>query len=247
MWTYHTPATVPGTPQPAGQSQRPALPPKPVSPPRPAPAPTPARPKPLARTAAVGRRKAGNRLACGMGALYLLGLCIGAACSRFLSSTLLTYAEYYTQFSLNLHKTGNQPLIFSTGFLSLFVQLTLLLVLGFCVLGCGLIPAFLLVKGTGTGCFFALLYTQLGPVKGLFMQALIFWLPEVLGSLVVVLLSVYALRVSFGLFSSCTGHIPPSLRQNSKRLVNRYLILCFIGMMPCICSVTLSLWFSGLF
>ena len=93
------------------------------------------------------------------------------------------------------------------------MQLTLVLMLGFCVLGCGLIPLFLVVKGAGTGCFFALLYTQVGTVKGLFLQALIFWLPEVLGSLIVILLSAFALRVSLGLAQGCTGQFPPALRQ----------------------------------
>lgn len=245
MWTYRSPAEA------AAPAPRPVPPPKPAppaAPPRPQkpdPAPQPAPPRAIKARGV--RHKGGSRLACSMGALYLAGLAAGSICVRFLSEKLLAYARYYTQFNLNLHKTGSQTLIFSTGFLSLFVQLTLVMVLGFCVLGCGLIPLFLVIKGAGTGCFFALLYMQVGTVKALFLQALVFWLPEVLGSLIVILLSVFALRVSFGLAQGCSGRLPPALRQDSKRLINRYLILCFAAMLPCACSVALSLGFAGLF
>ena len=246
MWTYHSPALESAAPAPRpAPPQRPQPPAPPPRPPKPKPAPAPL-PSHAVKAGAAHRRRA-NRLACGMGALYLAGLAAGAVCVSFLSEKLLAYAAYFTQFNLNLHKTGNQPLIFSTSFLSLFVQLTLVLMLGFCVLGCGLIPLFLVVKGAGTGCFFALLYTQVGTVKGLFLQALVFWLPEVLGSLIVILLSAFALRVSLGLAQGCTGQFPPALRQSSKCLVHRYLALCFAAMVPCACSVELSLWFAGIF
>lgn len=182
-----------------------------------------------------------------LGAVYLLGVLLGAVCSRFLSESLLTYARYFALTDLELHKTGSAALIFSTSFLSRFCQLTLVLLLGFCVLGSGLIPLLLLLKGAGTGIFFSLLYAQLGPLQGMLLQALVFWLPEVLGSLLVVVISVNALHVSWGLLGSCLGKAAAGLGRSARKLVNQYLIGCFVCMIPCGLSVLCSIVFAGLF
>lgn len=187
------------------------------------------------------------RSACMMGSLYLTGLAAGALCSRLLSEPLLTYARYFASIDLGLRTAGNAAMVFSTGFLSLFCQLTLVLIAGFCVLGIGLIPVTMLLKGAGAGVFTALLYQQLGPVKGLLLQALVFWLPETLGSLIAVVLSASALQVSCGLLRCCLGQTSAGLGAVSRRLVHRYLALCFVSMLVCGLSVILTLVFGSLF
>lgn len=182
-----------------------------------------------------------------MGCLYLAGLAAGSLCSQVLSEPLLTYARYFASIDLGLRTAGNAAMVFSVGFLSLFCQLTLVLVAGFCVLGIGLIPITMVLKGAGAGIFTALLYQQLGTAKGLVLQALVFWLPETLGSLFVILLSSSALHVSCGLLRCCLGQGGSSLGSASRRLVHRYLTICFISMMVCGLSVLLTLVFGGLF
>lgn len=160
---------------------------------------------------------------------------------------MLTYVRYFTSIDLTLRTAGNAAMVFSVGFLSLFCQLTLLFVAGFCVLGVGLIPVTMLLKGAGAGIFTALLYQQLGPLKGLLLQALVFWLPETLGGLLTTMLSVSALQVSCGLMQSCLGQGGSGLCSASRRLLRRYLTVCFVAMLVCGLSVILTLIFGGLF
>ena len=86
------------------------------------------------------------RTACVMGCLYLAGLAAGSLCSRMLSEPLLTYARYFASIDLGLRTAGNAAMVFSMGFLSLFCQLSLVLIAGFCVLGIGLIPITMVLK-----------------------------------------------------------------------------------------------------
>lgn len=187
------------------------------------------------------------RTACVMGCLYLAGLAAGSLCSRMLSEPLLTYARYFASIDLGLRTAGNAAMVFSVGFLSLFCQLSLVLIAGFCVLGIGLIPITMVLKGAGAGIFTALLYQQLGAAKGLVLQALVFWLPETLGSLLVILLSAFALHVSCGLLRCCLGQGGSGLGAASRCLIHRYLTICFVSMLVCGLSVLLTLVFGGLF
>ena len=202
-------------------------------------------PRPAARRA--GRRTAPGTAALAMGALYLVGLGAGSLCSGVLREPLVTYADYAASIQLELHRAGGPAMVFSAGFLSLFCQCTLLAVFGFCVLGVGLIPLVMLLKGAGTGVYLALLYSRLGAAKGLLFQALVLWLPEVLGSLLVILLSVSALQLSRGLAGCCVGGSAQTVRPCCRRLVNRYLAVCLACMLPCGLSAILSLLFGGLF
>ena len=199
------------------------------------------------RPSSFAKPSRGLRTGCVMGCLYLAGLAAGSLCSRVLSEPLLTYARYFASIDLGLRTTGNAAMVFSVGFLSLFCQLTLVLIAGFCVLGVGLVPITMLLKGAGAGVFTALLYQQLGPAKGLLLQALVFWLPETLGSLFSILLSVSALQVSCGLLRCCLGQSGGSLGAASRRLIRRYLTICFLSMLVCGLSVLLTLAFGGLF
>lgn len=192
-------------------------------------------------------KPASLRTASVMGCLYLCGLAAGSVCSRILQEPLLTYARYFTSIDLGLRTAGNGAMVFSVGFLSLFCQLTLVLIAGFCVLGIGLLPVTMLLKGAGAGVFTALLYQELGAAKGLLLQALVFWLPEVLGSLFVIMLSSSALQVSCGLLRCCLGHNGAGLRTASRRLIHRYLAVCFASMLVCGLSVILTLIFGRLF
>lgn len=187
------------------------------------------------------------RSACVMGVLYLAGLTAGSLCTQALREPLLTYARYFASIDLGLRTTGNGAMVFSVGFLSLFCQLTLLFIAGFCVLGVGLIPVTMLLKGAGTGIFTALLYQQLGPAKGLLLQGLVFWLPETLGTLLVIALSVSALQVSCGLLRCCLGQGGAGLGAASRRLLRRYLTINLVSMLVCGLSVVLTLVFGGLF
>lgn len=196
---------------------------------------------------AAGRRSAILRSCCGMGALYLVGMAAGALGCGLLDEPLDTYLHYYTQIHLDLRTAGNAPMVFSMEFLSLLCQLTALLLSGFCVLGVGLVPIILLLKGAGTGIFIACIVSQTGIAKGVMLYTLLLWLPEFAGALLVILMGTFALRVASGLLRSCLGQTPQTLRQSARNLLHRYWVLCFFAIWVCGSAALLSLVFGRLF
>ena len=247
MWTYHPESALPLSKHPEQpMSEVPKAVPA-ASKPRPQPA-APAVPPRRACAEWTGRRKLqGCRLQQLLGGCYLAGTLLGALSPRFLGGSLHTYAEYCASIQLGLYTQGQEAMVFSAGFLSLFCQLSAALLAGFCVLGVGLLPLLLLVKGAGSGMFLALLYQQMGPAKGLLLQALVFWLPEVMGCLLVFTASVPALQLSHGLFQHCRGLCGQDLPRNAKKLLYRYLAACFGAMLVSGLSLLLVLVFGRLF
>lgn len=179
--------------------------------------------------------------------IYLSGLLIGSVCSKLCSQELLQYAKYYTENVLDLLLSQNYTLIFSNHYIASIVQLSVVLVSGFCAFGIVLIPLFVFLKGIGTGCFFSLLYLQLGVSKGLLGQLLFFFFPELISFLLLLLLCSSSWKVSKNLFSSCIRRNSSNLYGNCKSLLYRYLILCIIGLLPCVFQVVSSKLFAALF
>ena len=258
MWTYHpenalpaNPPARPAGPPQAGQKTEQKTPPRQVAP----QAPTTgqalsAPPKPARLPAAEWRERrmlSSRRLYRLLGGCYLTGVLLGALSPRFLGGVLRTYAEYAAGIQLNLYTQGQGALVFSAGFLSLFCQLSAALLAGFCVLGVGLLPLLLAVKGVGNGLFLALLYQQAGPAKGLLLQALVFWLPEVLGCLLLLATSCMALQLSHGLLRHCRGLCGQDLPRSAKKLLYRYLAACFGAMTVSGLALLLVLVFGRLF
>ena len=62
-----------------------------------------------------------------------------------------------------------------------------------------------------------------------------------------ILLSAFALHVSCGLLRCCLGQGGSGLGAASRRLIHRYLTICFVSMLVCGLSVLLTLVFGGLF
>lgn len=179
--------------------------------------------------------------------LYLIGIVIGAICSKICTANLLQYAKYYTENAFNLFLDQNYALIFSNHYLTFLIQFTVVLIFGFCAFGIVLIPLFVLLKGIGTGCFFSFLYMQLGAFKGMLSQILFFIFPELIGFLLILLLCNSSWKVSKKLFSSCIRRASSNLFVNCKSLLHRYLLLCMLSAIPCALEALASMLFSPLF
>ncbi len=179
--------------------------------------------------------------------LYLAGLAVGSIVSRFCSATVLQYARYYINASVDRFLQRQYALLFSSQFLTLLMQLALLLVTGFCVFGIGLIPAFFFVKGVGNGCFFALLYDQFGLGRGVFMQLLFFLLPQLMGFLMLLAVGLLAWKVSRGLFLGCTRRPDGRLFNSCKTLLHRCLVMSLFSALPCLLSILSAFVFAPLF
>lgn len=234
MWTYRESVQEPlAQPQAALKQKEPALP---VSA---SETQTKTEKKPEPYPAARTKHKVRFRSAGCFGGIYLCGLTAGSVCTAFLGEQLLQYAEYFAASYLELYRSGSSELLFSTQFLAAFVQLTIVCILGFSVLGKWLLPAFVFAKGVGTGCFWAECIAELGLVKGFFTEALVFWLPEVLGAVIAILLSNKALQVSSALWNCCQDRICPLLKQKARQLFRSYLISCLAALFPCVLCVLL--------
>lgn len=168
--------------------------------------------------------------------IYLCGLLCGSVCYSFLSKPLLRYVSLFTQRNLDLYHAADSTILFSTRFLSFFVQLTVLLLLGFCTFGKWVIPLDFYVKGVGTGCFWIECVQAMGLTQGLLFRILILWLPELFIMLLMLQLGCYALETSDMLWRACKGDVNESLKAQSKRFVRSYLINCLLALIPCVLS-----------
>lgn len=181
-----------------------------------------------------------------MGGIYLCGLAAGSVCTSFLGEQLLQYAQYFMNSNLKMYRSGNAELLFSTQFLASFVQLSIVCILGYGILGKWLLPVFLFAKGVGTGCFWAQCITELGVLKGFLSEAVIFLVPEVISAAILIALSSKSLQVSAALWNCCKERICPLLKQKSKKLLYAYLISCLTALFPSALCVLLVQSFGGI-
>ena len=179
--------------------------------------------------------------------LYIFGIGLGVAISTLCNSTLLNYMKYYISTATSRFIQKQYGIIFGTGFLSIFLQLTVLLLAGLCAFGVVIIPMVSLLKGVGTGCFFSLIYVQFGLAKGLFLELLFFLIPELISLFLIFSISLSSWHVSKNLLNSCLRMPSGKLSENLKKMLYRYMILCLVAIIPCVFSVLMSAVFSPLF
>lgn len=178
-------------------------------------------------------------------AAYLAGLLAGSFALRLLGQDAAEYASLYRDARLELFRTAAPLQIFSGQFLAAFLQLSLTALCGLCALGVPLLLLLLMVRGAAFGCFCAALLAE-HQAKGALILAALFWLPEVFGALLQVLLSVWAMRSAQQLGMLCFGKNGPRRPETPRRLMNAYLSLCLCALLPCFLSAILALLFGPL-
>lgn len=179
--------------------------------------------------------------------LYVLGIFTGTFVCQFCNSQILNYLKHYTTSTVARFTEKQYLIVFSTGFLSLFFQLTLIVLSGLCVLGILFIPGICFLKGIGTGCFFSLIYLEFGFAKGLFLQILFFLIPEIMGVILVFSISLMSWNVSKNLFNGCFRIPHNKLSEYFKKMLYRYIKLCLFCSCPCTISILSAFIFSPLF
>lgn len=173
---------------------------------------------------------------------YLLGLAGGSLCSAALSGAA---NEYFSRF-LNavLQRRAAEPIqLFSRGFLTAFFQLTLVMLCGFFVFGGLLLALLCALKGAVFGGLCAALLARFGPQAALGIALL--WLPEVLQTLLLLLLSGSACAVSLWLARLCFD-VQPGRAGPLRQLLSRYTAVCLAAALPCALSVLLQMLFPSL-
>ena len=231
MWIY-----------PAAPAERTSAVPKPPKP----PVSPPVQPVQAEQTPALAKKKASlPRELPLLAACYLVGILAASLYIGLSSGQTWAFTQYYCDFMMKLHSSGDAVLVCSVRFLTSFVQLSLLLLCGLCAFGSPLAGMLLFLKGTGTGLFCAALYGQYG-ARGVLINLLLFWLPEVLETLLILFMGRFAILSARNLAALCFEHPRPAHTAGPQKLLFRYLVLCLIALVPCMLSAGLSLLFSPL-
>lgn len=193
-----------------------------------------------AKTAFYGKKNA--RL---LGLAYLAGLPAGSLAFQFLGTDAGAYMGYYLD--ARLQTMAGPPLrILSGQFLAAFLQLTLVLLCGFCAFGAALLVLQAALRGAVFGCFCAGLLARYA-MQGALAEGLLFWLPEVLQAALQILLGACALQMSLRLATLCFGGRPrpgQPAGEPARRLLSRYLACCLAALIPCALSALSGLLFG---
>lgn len=182
-----------------------------------------------------------------MSFIYTLGIIIGIIISKLCNSIILDYMKCYVTNTIARFIKKQYTLIFCTEFLSLFFQVTLIVLSGLCVFGFFLIPIIALLKGIGTGCFFSLIYLEFGIAKGFFIETLFLLIPEIIGVIFLFSISKPAWNLSKDLLNGCLRIQNVRLAENFKTMFYQYLKLCCISIFPALFSILTAFIFSPLF
>lgn len=180
-----------------------------------------------------------------LGLAYLAGLPAGSLAFQFLGADASAYMGYYLD--ARLQTMAGPPLrILSGQFLAAFLQLTLVLLCGFCAFGAALLVVQAVLRGAVFGCFCAGLLARYA-MQGALAEGLLFWLPEVLQAALQILLGACALQMSLRLAALCFGGRPrpgQPAGEPARRLVSCYLACCLAALVPCGLSALSGLLFG---
>lgn len=179
--------------------------------------------------------------------LYLLGVFLGAIWRPGTGSWLQEYAQHYAESQVTRYLECQAGVIFCAQFLALLMQLLLAALAGFCAFGVVLLPGIILLKGIGAGFFTACLYLEYGLVKGIGIELLFFFLPQLLGLFLLLSQSAAAWNLSRGLLAVCTHNRGTRFTMESRRVLSRLLLCCTAALIPAVLSSLCSILFAGLF
>ena len=181
-----------------------------------------------------------------LGASNLAGLLAGSLLYIWGGEELAPFMEYFTQASVDQRQSGVLGSIFSTAFLSALAQLTAALLMGFCAFGGPLLFLLVAMRGVSIGGICAVLYAQSG-MKGVLLYTLLFWLPDMIFSLLLIVLSCSAVALSNTVAANCLGAASPGLRLKAQRLMARYLTVSVVCILPSALAGLLGRVFGPIF
>lgn len=183
-----------------------------------------------------------------VGALfYLIGILLGSLWHPGTDTWLHEYAQNYAESQIIRVLERQAGLIFCAQFLALIIQLLLAALAGFCAFGVVVLPVLILLKGIGAGFFVSCMYLEYGIMKGACMELLFFFLPQLLGLLLLLSQSAAAWKLSRELLSVCTHNRGIRSTTESKHVLNRFLLYSAAALFPCGLACISSVLFSGFF
>ena len=183
------------------------------------------------RTPRIGSKQTGYYMFFLLATVFLIGILVGAIAQNFSNNDNTPYLLYYVKQILSVFQAGN--FISNSGylFLSCMALQTLLL---FFSLSCIGVPVILFIpfcKGFSIGCVSAYLYTTL-ELRGIAANLLIFWLPDCVAALILLIFTRIALDTSYSLFcSNILGKGQGGTVKSHQCL--RVFLITSLGYLPC--------------
>lgn len=174
---------------------------------------------------------------------YLAGILLASLFTVNLQGKGAAFIHHYLTFVMDVRRSGDALLIFSTEFLSSILLFTLVLLAGLCAFGVPLIYIFLLLRGCGTGLFVSTLYAELR-LHGILINLLLFLLPETLLSALSIMFCAMARDSSRHLAGICFRHHTDQ-KGVPQELTFRYLVYSIMAMIPCGLAAILAHLFSS--
>lgn len=163
---------------------------------------------------------------------YFTGMLAAGIFTATVQGRGLDFIRYYVSFVMKVRQSGDEMLIFSTEFLGSVLLMTLELLCGFCAFGVPILHSLILLRGCGAGLFTAALYAE-RRLRGLLINVMLFWIPEVLLSAMLIVFCALARRSAGYLSAICFGNNQIAKNIVPKDLLWRYLVFCALSMIPC--------------
>lgn len=133
----------------------------------------------------------------GLGCILLAGVLLGSLWQSVGAQN--PYLSHFIAQYLEQHRTVSFPAVVSASFFSAILVQVLIVLLGLSCVGIPFLLVVPLLHGVSVGCIGAFLYGSMG-MRGLLANLILFWVPEVMQAVLLLLLVNTALDTSLSLF-----------------------------------------------
>lgn len=136
----------------------------------------------------------------GLGCILLAGVLLGSL-GQAMDAQKPYLAHFIAQY-LDQHRSSGFAAAVGTSFFSAMLMQLLIVFLGLSCVGIPFLICVPLLQGISIGCIGAFLYGAMG-VRGLLANLILFWVPEVLQAIFLLILADAAIDTSWPLFRAC--------------------------------------------
>ncbi|MEG1366619.1 MAG: hypothetical protein RSC96_05315 [Oscillospiraceae bacterium] len=174
-----------------------------------------------------------------LGSIMLLGILIGALLISADAKISNKYPIFLINAFLQSHKSVSFTMLLSFSFLSGMIIHILTLICGFSCVGAPFIAAIPFLRGMFMGCISGYLYADMG-IKGVLLNAILFWLPQALQGMALIVFASYALDTSLSMFATCFLEPVQSIKTRLKLYVKSFIFTSLILFITAIFESLLS-------
>lgn len=181
-----------------------------------------------------------------LASLILFGIVLGALFEEASRAGGQAYMTYFTQQVLSVYQNGSFLGVMGFCFLSAFIMQSLVLFFGLSCIGTPAVALMPLCKGFSMGCVSGYLCSVYG-LRGTLGNLIIFWLPDVIQCVLLLILANAALATSTNLFITQILDRQPVGGTRLLRCMELFLFTGIASLVPSLFSGALSVLFSPVF